>query len=1008
MSALVDASFREFFHAIHGCEPFPWQQRLLQRALTAEKPWPDAIAMPTASGKTSCIDIALFALAAQADRPASERTAPRRIVFVVDRRIIVDEAFERALKIAKALREAKSGICAELALRLRKISGDSSGNPLGVVSLRGGTAKDQTWARSATQPLVICSTVDQLGSRLLFRGYGLKEQAQPIHAGLVGNDMLIFLDEAHIAKPFMQTAKAVEFYRRHAVESLPLHFRFVIMSATPPPTTDVFPVSSDELEPDRQHPVLGPRWKAEKPASLLIIEGVTKKNFWLKLGEKMAYEAMKLASNNRQVIAVFVNRVATAKAVHDVLREKNPDRCILLMGRMRPVDRDRVVKQAEEQFKLSTSSARDRFLEKPVFIVATQCLEVGADMDFDGLVTECASLDALLQRFGRLNRGGRNIEAKATIVIRGDQIEAASDTKDSDPVYGDALAATWKWLNRIASENVVNFGIEALRAPLSALSFEEYSTLRLNQVNAPVMMPAHVGAWCQTNEPAVPSPEPSLFLHGRSAAAPEIALCWRADLEMPPKDAVDRLSLCPPASTECLNIPLWQFHQWLNEGAPLKEENELSAFETDISSADPNIATQEKRIEQKQFMLCWRGETLKGESLDEGDDNDDESFVVDSPASASKLRHSDILVLAPETAAFWLGEDFKTSSGVDIGDAVQLTTRGRPTLRLDKKLIETWPYSEGKTALLALCSGADLAEKFDARDSLRDEIVECLKSVAETVAPGFAWLRRSASCLIREFADLRRFERSVHLTGYNGLVLRSSRRWRKEQMQDGGELFPESSFASSRSSKAVTLREHTDGVEYRVREMALAAGLSPALVNLLALAARCHDLGKADPRFQALLLGLKEASSAILLAKSARLSNSREAAEEQRQAAGYPTGGRHELLSVRLAESSSTLPNDGWERDLVLHLIAAHHGYCRPWAPVVFDAEAPAIEFLFGGVHYSHQGPTQLERIGSGIAERFWRLNERFGPWGLAYLESLLRLADQQQSASEQSAEEIS
>ena len=69
-------------------------------------PWPEAIALPTASGKTACMDVALFALAFQALRLETGQpiTAPRRIFFVVDRRVIVDEAYERARRLADGTR----------------------------------------------------------------------------------------------------------------------------------------------------------------------------------------------------------------------------------------------------------------------------------------------------------------------------------------------------------------------------------------------------------------------------------------------------------------------------------------------------------------------------------------------------------------------------------------------------------------------------------------------------------------------------------------------------------------------------------------------------------------------------------------------------------------------------------------------------------------------------------------------------------------------------------------
>jgi CRISPR-associated endonuclease/helicase Cas3 len=112
-------AFSTFFHAFWGYGPFPWQRMLAEQL--AEGEWPKALELPTAAGKTACIDIAIYALAAQADKPVWERTAPRRVWFVVDRRIVVDEAFERAREIAEKLREAKDGPLKDMADRLREI-----------------------------------------------------------------------------------------------------------------------------------------------------------------------------------------------------------------------------------------------------------------------------------------------------------------------------------------------------------------------------------------------------------------------------------------------------------------------------------------------------------------------------------------------------------------------------------------------------------------------------------------------------------------------------------------------------------------------------------------------------------------------------------------------------------------------------------------------------------------------------------------------------------------------
>ena len=95
-------------------------------------------------------------------------------------------------------------------------------------------------------------------------------------------------------------------------------------------------------------------------------------------------------------------------------------------------------------------------------------------------------------------------------------------------------------------------------------------------------------------------------------------------------------------------------------------------------------------------------------------------------------------------------------------------------------------------------------------------------------------------------------------------------------------------------------------------------------------------------------------------------------------------GYRHEfgsIISVGNHERLLTLPED--LRELAMHLIASHHGFGRPFIETGGCDAAP---------------PSGLERYAKEIALRFERLQRAWGPWGLAWWESLLRAADQQAS----------
>src|SRR5690606_2642359 len=138
-------------------------------------------------------------------------------------------------------------------------------------------------------------------------------------------------------------------------------------------------------------------------------------------------------------------------------------------------------------------------------IVTTQCLEVGADFSFTGLITECASLDALRQRFGRLNRLGTPDPVDAAVLVRRDQLAKGA----TDPIYGEALRETWEWLQTHAhkagrgkhSIQRVDFGISAMDALLpedETARRELMARLSAPVSSAPVLLPAYLDMWVQT------------------------------------------------------------------------------------------------------------------------------------------------------------------------------------------------------------------------------------------------------------------------------------------------------------------------------------------------------------------------------------------------------------------------------------------------------------------------------------------------------------------------------
>jgi CRISPR-associated endonuclease/helicase Cas3 len=213
--------------------------------------------------------------------------------------------------------------------------------------------------------------------------------------------------------------------------------------------------------------------------------------------------------------------------------------------------------------------------------------------------------------------------------------------------------------------------------------------------------------------------------------------------------------------------------------------------------------------------------------------------------------------------------------------------------------------------------------------------------------------------------------------------------------------FSEADAGSDESSAAapVFLDRHLADVTKAVTEISSALELDGHTQQSLEWAAQLHDCGKADAHFQALLHGGDPMAAQFapkLLAKGAQARQSREVRKAQWARSGLPDGFRHELVSLLLAKCE---PENGVSA-LALHLIAAHHGRCRPFAPVVDDLGG---DLAYNGrrIAAGQRISEAAHRLDSGVADRFWELTREYGWWGLAYLECLLRLADWKASKDE-------
>ncbi len=189
---------------------------------------------------------------------------------------------------------------------------------------------------------------------------------------------------------------------------------------------------------------------------------------------------------------------------------------------------------------------------------------------------------------------------------------------------------------------------------------------------------------------------------------------------------------------------------------------------------------------------------------------------------------------------------------------------------------------------------------------------------------------------------------------------------------------------------AIELDQHGHTVGARASRVAERIGLPDSLREVVEHAAKLHDIGKADARFQRWLDPRRE--NGPPLAKSDVPSHRW---ERMRLSSGWPIGGRHEELSARLVRAwLASTPEWGTplQRDLLVHLVISHHGKGRPLVPPATDGTACTVSAVVSGV--SVTASADLAMIDWEQPGRFRKLQAQFGPWGLSLLEAIVIRAD--------------
>ncbi|WP_424116769.1 type I-G CRISPR-associated helicase/endonuclease Cas3g [Rothia mucilaginosa] len=917
LPSITREEFGDFFAALNGGHrPFSWQEEVLDH-ICEHGVWPERINAPTGSGKSSVVDIHLFANALAAVGAAPR--VPRRLCVTVGRRALVDSQATRADKILGDLKDAlddesgEPGILRRVAEALQSFQTRNDKEkraPFETGHIRGELSNRALPVTDISACAIIAATPDMYGSRALFRGYGSTKAARPRETALLAMDTVMVLDEAHMNRQLLYTTQRIAQLQKREVNLGVPTLQVVETTATPSTensgsTTlgvDIEALDSPNDEKLRERVyshkelVLRPidKWDGKPGNSPTVNAAVDA------IMEFLANREAGESSKKAYTVGCIVNHVRTAISIKEALAKNKAlgkDEVQLLAGRKRPYDLENLQKDHPNLF----STRGD---ESVKVVVATQTLEVGIDVDFADLVTELAPASSLAQRFGRVNRLGHRTDSKVVVIepASGDLVK-----KDAPPYKAVDLSNAYAWLEALNDTEDPSVNPAAMvKSPPVQSSPER---LLYQRPEWPDLL-----EFSRTDENPYDEPDLDLWLHDS----------LDAETAMGGVIVRDNLPSNTSAAMEILKTSYF---------APSDRET----FPANLKILQEILDYQDEHGVKPRKFLYRQGEISLWQDADHGEE------------SSQSLAPGDVLLLDTGSVPF-------TNQGIAV------TQRELPSTK-DK--LEAVPFPNG-TKLYVYEKCADREKDF--RDYLGlspEEVAELLDSQSSGSET------RIASELSIEAED------GQEVISWYAVVTD------EESVEDSDiaqELAP---------TDPVLLDDHQNDVAERTRQLAENLGLAPEFSEALELAAKYHDEGKRDLRFQQMLGADLQADA---LAKSGHRSVAE--AYRARSRSALPRGWRHEQLSALMVAASPE--KVGEHRDLVLRIIGCSHGHGR--FSFAHDAGFLLKEgYLPEGTDYEalKEQATRLFNVG------YWdtlmeQTSRTYGPYATAYLEAVERAADAQ------------